>query len=75
MNLTLAVDNEVLKRARMRAIMENPSVNAVLREFPESCAGGAARRGQAIEHRLSLSKTATSGRGSATWTRNELHDR
>lgn len=74
MNLTIEVDNEVLKRARMRAIMENTSVNAVLREFLESYAGGAARRRQAIEHLLSLSKTATSGRGSATWTRDELHD-
>ena len=75
MNLTIAVDNEVLKRARMRAIMEDTSVNAVLREFLESYAGGTARRRQAIERLLSLSKTATSGRGSATWTRDELHDR
>ena len=75
MNLTIAVDNEVLKRTRMRAIMEDTSVNAVLREFLESYAGGTARRRQAIERLLSLSKTATSGRGSATWTRDELHDR
>ena len=75
MNLTVAVDDEVLKRARMRAILEDTSIDAVVREFLESYAGGAARRRRAIEHLLSLSKTAMSGRGPATWTRDELHDR
>lgn len=33
MNLTLAVDDDTLKRARIRALQENTSVNAVVREY------------------------------------------
>lgn len=32
-NLTINVDEEVLKRARIRALEENTSVNAVLGEY------------------------------------------
>jgi plasmid stability protein len=41
MNLTIAVDDEVLRRARIRALEQGTSVNAVLREFLESYAGAA----------------------------------
>ena len=33
MNLTITVEDEILKRARMRALEENTSVNAVLRKY------------------------------------------
>lgn len=75
MNLTITVDSEILKRARIRAITEDTSVNAVLREYLESYAGVPGRHRGAIEHLLSLSRTAKSGRGAATWTRDELHAR
>ena len=39
MNLTITVDDEVLRRARIRALSQGTSVNAVLREFLESYAG------------------------------------
>lgn len=32
-NLTIAIDEEVLRRARIRALEQGSSVNAVLREF------------------------------------------
>lgn len=75
MNLTITVEKDVLKRARIRAIMEDTSVNTVLREFLASYAGAAGTRREAVDRLLSLSRSATSGRGAATWTRNELHDR
>ena len=75
MNLTIAVDNDILKRARIRAIMEDTSVNAVLREFLVSYAGATERRREALDHLLALSEAATSARGGATWTRDELHER
>lgn len=75
MNLTITVDSDVLKQARIRAIKEDTSVNAVLREFLASYAGAADRRQEAAKRFTALAKAATSGRGNATWTRDELHER
>lgn len=75
MNLTVTVDNDVLKRARIRAIMEGTSANAVVREFLAAYAGAAGPRRVAVDRLLTLSGAATSGRGTANWTRDELHDR
>ena len=75
MNLTITVEDEVLKRARIRALEENTSVNAVLREYLESYAGVSAHRRDALEHLLQLSRHGEAGRGDANWTRGELHER
>lgn len=75
MNLTVTVDKEILQRARIRAIEEDTSVNAVVRRYLESYAGVAYGRREAIDRLLHLSKTTKTGRGSARWTRDELHDR
>ena len=44
MNLTITVDDDVLRRARIRALEQGTSVNAVLREFLESYAGADGER-------------------------------
>ncbi len=75
MNLTISVEGELLKRARIRALQENTSVNAILREFLESYAGGAQRRDRALEDLLLLSRTSKSARGDGQWTRDALHER
>ena len=75
MNLTINVDPEVLKQARLRALQENTSVNAVLRAYLESYAGLKKERQAAIAHLLELSHQATSRRGGKRWTRDELHER
>ena len=75
MNLTITVEAEVLKRARIRALEEDTSINAVLRAYLELYAGVAQRRQAALENLLVLSKGTESGRGAATWTRDELHER
>ena len=76
MKLTITVDGEVLKRARIRALAERTSVNAVLRGCLEVYATGEPRRRrEAVERLLTLSRTAGAGRGSATWTRDKLHER
>lgn len=74
-NLTIAVDDEVLRRARIRALELDTSVNAVLREYLQSFAGrdrmdarrrvvdGAQRHSRAF------------GLGSRDWSRDGLHDR
>jgi plasmid stability protein len=74
-NLTITVDEESLKKARVRALQEGTSVNALLREFLDSYAG--VRRGQqeAAARILALSHKSKSRRGGRTWTRDELYER
>jgi plasmid stability protein len=75
MNLTISIDDEVLRRARIRALQQGTSVNALLREFLESYAGSdaeaEARRRLATMARKS---TASSGATGRTWTRNQIYD-
>ena len=75
MNLTITIDNDVLKRARIRALQEDTSVNAVLRDHLVAYAGGPGRRREAARRLVTLSKTTGAGRGTATWTRDDLHER
>lgn len=74
-NITIAVDREALKRARIRAIEEGTSVNAVLGEFLASYAGLSREREEAVEAILEASRTARSARGGRRWNREELHER
>lgn len=74
-NLTIVVDDEVLKRARIRAMEQGTSVNALLREYLESFSGAAEERRQATRSLVERSRAATSRRGGRRWTREELHDR
>ena len=66
MNLTITVDSDLLKRARIRALQEETSVNA---------AGMGERRRGAVADLLALSGAAMSQSGSARWTRDELYER
>ena len=75
MNLTVVVDEDTLKRARIRAIQENTSVNAVVREFLAAYVGGDRQRAKACERLLALSESCNSRRGDAKWSRDELHER
>lgn len=74
MNLTFTVDDELLKRARIRALEENTTVNAVLRNYLERYAGTTRQR-LAVARLLLLSQTAQAKRGAVRWTRDELHGR
>ena len=75
MNLTITVDKEVLKRARIRALEQDTSVNAVLRAFLNSYAGVADTKREAMDRIVSLSREASSRRGDGKWTREDLHER
>ena len=75
MNLTIVVDDDILKRARIRAIEENTSVNAVVRAYLATYAGASRRRDDACERLLALSRASRSRRGGAVWSRDELHER
>ena len=75
-NLTITVDDRLLKLARMRALEDGTSVNALLRTYLEryADAGDTARALRGFAE-LAARSGATSGLGGRTWTRDELHDR
>lgn len=74
-NLTLTIDERVLRRARLRAIEEGTSVNAIVRTHLERYAGDDQGR-DAMRALLELSNrsTASSGPEGRTWTREEIYD-
>ncbi len=74
-NLTIAVDERVLKRARIKALEQGTSVNAVLRSFLEQYVLEVDARRRAVREILALSRTSRAGRGDRRWSRDELHDR
>lgn len=77
-NLTISVNNEVLKRARIRALEENSSVNSVLGKYLEEYAQideVRRRRQEAVTALLALAGQCQCRRDGKTWNRDELHER
>lgn len=74
-NLTITLDDEVLRRARLRALEQDVSVNALLRDYLEAYAAAGTTWNQATDEILRLSARSRSGRGDHSWTRDELHER
>ena len=74
-NLTVVIESDTLKRARMRALKEGTSVNAVVRDYLADYAGMKAKKEKAINDLLRLSQRAKTRRGNRRWTREELHQR
>ncbi len=74
-NLTLAIDDEVLRRARIRALEDGTSVNAVVREYLLAYAGGD-RAKQALTQFLQYAEVshASSGPRGRSWTRDDLYE-
>ncbi|HUU02134.1 MAG TPA: hypothetical protein VM425_11880 [Myxococcota bacterium] len=75
-NLTITVDDEVLRRARIRSLQRGTSVNALLREYLTAYAGDAPAI-EALKEVIDMARNSNTGSGSEgrTWTRDELHDR
>ena len=75
-NLSLSIDVELLRRARMRALELHTSVNALVRDYLESFAGDDPAR-QAVTEFLAIADTvhASSGPLGHTWKREDLYDR
>lgn len=75
-NLTIVVDEETLKRARIRALEQGTSVNAVLREFLEGYAGLRRKRREAWRKIRELAENSgVSSGGKGLPKREELYDR
>lgn len=74
-NLTLVVEDDVLKRARVKAAEDGTSVNAVVRDHLAKWVAGTDARAAAARALVASSKRARSRRGDRRWTRDELHER
>ncbi|MGB8436139.1 MAG: hypothetical protein WCE38_17950 [Burkholderiales bacterium] len=74
-NLTITVDDDLLKRARLKAVAQGTSVNAVLRDYLQQFAGDDAARIAAVQRILELARSSKAARGDRRWTRDELYDR
>jgi hypothetical protein len=81
-NLTISVDDEVLKRARMRALEQGTSVNAILAERLQAFAREGEAQARATQSLIALAKE-NRRRGKPggkrhrgrRWSRDELHER
>lgn len=74
-NLTVRIDEIVLRRARIRALERGTTVNTIVREYLADYAGDANEALAATRRLVELSKQTGSGREDATWTRDDLHER
>ena len=76
-NLTIVVDDDLLQRARIRALEQGTSVNALLREYLVSYADANDESRQAMTRFIERARRASSGSGPAgrKWDREDLHDR
>ena len=74
-NLTIAVEDDVLKKARLKAVENGTSVNAVLREFLRDYTGNASRQLEAARRVIALAHEHATQVGPITWTREDLYDR
>jgi hypothetical protein len=74
-NLTITVDTEALRRARIRALSQGTSVNALLRDYLHAYAGVEEEHHQALSRILELAEASKGGSAGASWKRDELHDR
>jgi hypothetical protein len=74
-NLTITVDEGTLKQARMRALEEDTSVNAVLREYLEEYAGRRRERREAARRILESARNSrASSEGQGLPKREELYE-
>jgi hypothetical protein len=75
-NLTVTIDDHVLKRARIRALENGTSVNAVVSDYLQHYAGdGGTQAGLAGFVELARKSEAGSGPEGRTWRREDLYDR
>ena len=73
-NLTLAIDESLLQRAREAALRENTSVNALVRDFLGSYVEVRSRRLEALEQFEAVAAGSQSA-SQQPWCRESLHER
>jgi hypothetical protein len=75
-NLTVTVDERVLRRARIKALEQGTSVNALVSDYLVRFAGlGTTEKALAEFLEIARRSHASSGSGGRTWRREDLYDR
>lgn len=74
MNLTIAVDDKVLERARMIARRRGVSLQELLRQMIESLAGARTAEENAAEL-IALLRSSPGRSDGRKWSREEIYDR
>lgn len=74
-NVTLAIEEEVLRKARIQAAKEGTSVNEVVRRFLREYAGREDRYRKAVEEVLRIAEGKPYASGGRKWKRADLYDR
>ena len=74
MNVTLSIDEDLMRRARQRAQALGTSVNQMVREYLEQVAGASDPAADADEFRR-LSELSRGNRRGWKFSREELHER
>ena len=76
MNITLSIDEEIVKKVRKIAIDKDTTLTAMVRDYLTSVAGrdAAARKADAAKLMETLEKVSRD-MGPRTWTRDDLYDR
>jgi len=73
-NLTLAIDDALLQRAREAALRDNTSVNALVRDFLGRYVDARSRRLEALEQFEAVAGGSRSA-SQESWSRESLHER
>ena len=74
-NLTIAIEDDILKKARLKAVDDGTSVNAVVREFLRDYTGAASARLESAKRLIALAHVHATEVGPITWKREDLYDR
>ena len=74
-NLTLSVDEQVLKAVRQYAAKQETSVNGLVRGFLAGIADREARAEEVRRRMKELSESSSARIGERAWARDELHER
>ena len=74
-NITLSVDEAVIRTVRLYAAERGSTVNALVREFLGSLAAREDRARRARQRIRELSERSAARIGSRSWTREDLHER
>ncbi|WP_213954849.1 MULTISPECIES: DUF6364 family protein [unclassified Variovorax] len=74
-NLTISVDEKLIRKARIRAIHEGTSVSARIREFLAEYAQGNDRQQTAGQAFIAAARRSKANSEGASWTRDDAHDR
>lgn len=74
-NITLSVEESVLKEARRIAVEQDTTVNGLVRRYLEELGGEKRKRAKARRDLLKLLPKMKAKVGRITWSREDLHAR